>query len=58
MTEWHASDYSHQSGLQQEMAEEQLSLLTLEGAERILDVGCAFMDISYNLVTCSTTGVA
>jgi trans-aconitate 2-methyltransferase len=40
MTEWHASDYSRQSGLQQAMAEEQLSLLTLEGAERILDVGC------------------
>jgi trans-aconitate 2-methyltransferase len=40
MTEWHASDYSRQSGLQQAMAEEQLSGLTLEGAERILDVGC------------------
>jgi trans-aconitate 2-methyltransferase len=40
MTEWHASDYSRQSGLQQAMAEEQLGLLTLEGAERILDVGC------------------
>ena len=40
MTEWHASDYSRQSGLQQAMAEEQLSLLTLEGVERILDVGC------------------
>jgi trans-aconitate 2-methyltransferase len=40
MTEWHASDYYRQSGLQREMAEEQLSLLTLDGAERILDVGC------------------
>jgi trans-aconitate methyltransferase len=40
MTEWHASDYSRQSGLQQAMAEEQLGRLTLEGAERILDVGC------------------
>lgn len=40
MTEWHASDYARQSSLQQAMAEEQLSLLTLEGAERILDVGC------------------
>jgi 2,3-dihydroxybenzoate decarboxylase len=40
MTEWHASDYYRQSGLQQAMAEEQLGLLTLEGAERILDVGC------------------
>jgi trans-aconitate 2-methyltransferase len=40
MTEWRASDYSRQSGLQQAMAEEQLGLLTLEGTERILDVGC------------------
>jgi trans-aconitate methyltransferase len=40
MTEWHASAYSRQSGLQQAMAEEQLGLLTLEGSERILDVGC------------------
>ena len=40
MTEWHASDYHRQSGLQQAMAEEQLGRLTLEGGERILDVGC------------------
>jgi trans-aconitate methyltransferase len=40
MTEWHASDYYRQSSLQQVMAEEQLRLLTLEGSERILDVGC------------------
>jgi trans-aconitate 2-methyltransferase len=40
MTEWHASDYYRQSGLQQAMAEEQLDRLTLGGAERILDVGC------------------
>ena len=40
MTEWHASDYSRHSSLQQAMAEEQLGVLTLEGTERILDVGC------------------
>jgi trans-aconitate methyltransferase len=40
MTEWCASDYSRQSSLQQAMAEEQLGLLTLQGDERILDVGC------------------
>lgn len=40
MTEWHASDYNRQSSLQQAMAEEQLARLTLEGGERILDVGC------------------
>jgi trans-aconitate methyltransferase len=40
MTEWRASDYSRQSSLQQALAEEQLGRLTLEGTERILDVGC------------------
>lgn len=40
MTEWHASDYSRQSRLQHAMAQEQLGLLTLEGTERVLDVGC------------------
>jgi trans-aconitate methyltransferase len=40
MTDWHASDYYRQSALQQAMAEEQLGQLTLEGTERILDVGC------------------
>src|SRR6476646_4652806 len=40
MTEWHASDYYRQSSLQQTLAEEQLSRLTLNGDEQILDVGC------------------
>jgi trans-aconitate 2-methyltransferase len=40
MTEWNAGDYYRQSGLQQVMAEEALGLLTLEGTETILDVGC------------------
>jgi trans-aconitate 2-methyltransferase len=40
MTEWHASDYHRESSLQQAMAEEQLARLTLDGGERILDVGC------------------
>jgi trans-aconitate 2-methyltransferase len=40
MTEWQASDYNRQSSLQQTMAEQQLDRLTLEGGERILDVGC------------------
>lgn len=40
MTEWNASDYNRESTLQQVMAEEQLRLLTLQGNERILDVGC------------------
>jgi trans-aconitate 2-methyltransferase len=40
MTEWHAGDYHRHSSLQQAMAEEQLGRLTLDGGERILDVGC------------------
>jgi trans-aconitate 2-methyltransferase len=40
MTEWDASDYARISGLQQAMAEEVLALLTLQGSEQILDVGC------------------
>jgi trans-aconitate methyltransferase len=40
MAEWNASEYSRQSSLQQAMALDQLSRLTLQGDERILDVGC------------------
>ena len=40
MTEWYASDYHRESSLQQAMAERQLSRLTFDGGERILDVGC------------------
>jgi trans-aconitate methyltransferase len=40
MTEWCATDYSRQSSLQQAMAEEQLGRLSLQGNERVLDIGC------------------
>jgi trans-aconitate 2-methyltransferase len=40
MTEWNASEYARISTLQAAMAKEVLSLLDLEGNERILDVGC------------------
>ncbi len=40
MTEWNASEYDRLSALQAAMAEEVLSLLTLQGSERILDIGC------------------
>src|SRR5688572_30790702 len=40
MTEWKASEYHRESGLQQAMADEQLGRLTLDGGERVLDVGC------------------
>ena len=40
MTEWDAGAYVERSSLQQAMAAEVLALLTLEGNERVLDVGC------------------
>jgi len=40
MTEWDASEYARLSALQEAMAQEVLSLLDLEGNERVLDVGC------------------
>jgi trans-aconitate methyltransferase len=40
MAEWNAGEYNRQSSLQAALAEEQLSRLTLEGSERVLDVGC------------------
>lgn len=40
MTEWNASEYARISMLQAVMAEEVLSLLSLNGNEHILDVGC------------------
>lgn len=40
MTEWNASEYDRISALQATMAEEVLSLLTFNGTERILDIGC------------------
>jgi trans-aconitate methyltransferase len=40
MAEWNAGEYSRHSSLQAALAEEQLGRLTLEGAERVLDVGC------------------
>src|SRR5262245_60476872 len=38
--EWIAGEYNRHSSLQAAMAEEQLGRLTLERAERVLDVGC------------------
>ena len=40
MTEWRGGDYSQVSSLQQAMAEDALGKLTLQGSERVLDVGC------------------
>jgi trans-aconitate 2-methyltransferase len=40
MTEWNASEYDRLSALQDTMAADVLSVLTLKGDERILDIGC------------------
>jgi trans-aconitate 2-methyltransferase len=40
MTEWNAQQYDRLSALQDTMAAEVLSVLTLKGNERILDIGC------------------
>lgn len=40
MTEWNASGYQNVSSLQEAIATEQLSRLTLRGNEHILDIGC------------------
>lgn len=40
MTEWNALEYMQRSGLQMAMAKEVLALLSFEGSEHILDVGC------------------
>lgn len=40
MTEWAAADYARISELQKVMADEALALLSLNGSERVLDVGC------------------
>jgi trans-aconitate 2-methyltransferase len=51
MTEWNARDYYRQSSLQHVMAEEELGLLTLEGTECILDVGCGDGKITAEIAT-------
>lgn len=40
MTEWNAPGYARISALQEAMAAEALALLHLQGAERVLDLGC------------------
>src|SRR5262249_14293459 len=40
MAEWNAGEYNRHSSLQAALAEERLGRLILQGAERVLDVGC------------------
>jgi trans-aconitate methyltransferase len=56
MTEWNAGDYFRQSSLQQAMAEEQLGALTLEGTERVLDVGCGDGKVTAEIARCVPRG--
>jgi trans-aconitate 2-methyltransferase len=51
MTEWNAADYERISGLQLAMAEEVLALLDLNGAHRILDIGCGNGKITAEIAT-------
>ena len=39
-SEWNAAGYARISALQQQMAADALALLTLDGSETVLDVGC------------------
>ena len=39
-SEWNAAGYARISALQQRMADDALALLSLDGSERVLDVGC------------------
>lgn len=51
MTEWLASEYHQHSSLQQAMADESLAALTLEGSERVLDIGCGDGKITAEIAT-------
>lgn len=51
MTEWNAKEYAQQSSLQAAMAEEQLAQLSLQGDERVLDIGCGDGKITAAIAT-------
>src|SRR3989440_12980568 len=51
MTEWNACDYDRISTLQKTMADESLARLSLEGGERVLDVGCGDGKITAEIAT-------
>src|SRR5262249_209466 len=62
MTEWDARGYHRVSALQQWLAEKSLARLSLDGDERVLDVGCGdgkvTVEIARRLPRGSVTGVA
>jgi trans-aconitate methyltransferase len=61
MEEWNASEYNRHSSLQAALAEEHLDRLALEGAERVLDIGCGdgkiTAEIAARVPRCSVLGV-
>ena len=56
MTEWDAAEYSRRSSLQETMAQEVLTLLDLNGSERILDVGCGDGKITAEIASRAAKG--
>jgi trans-aconitate 2-methyltransferase len=56
MTEWNAAAYHRESGLQQALAEKQLSRLTVNGSERVLDVGCGDGKVTAKIAARATGG--
>lgn len=54
MTEWNASGYQTISSLQEAIATEQLSRLTLQGNEHILDIGCGNGKITAAIAGCGS----
>ncbi len=51
MTEWNAPGYARIAQLQEVMAAEALALLKLNGAERVLDVGCGNGKVTAQIAT-------
>ena len=51
MTEWNAPEYARIAGLQEAMAAEALSLLSLKGDERVLDLGCGNGKVTAQIAT-------
>lgn len=58
MTEWNASGYRQVSGLQQQIADEQLAGLDLTGQERVLDIGCGDGRVTATIAERVPAGVA
>ena len=56
MTEWNAEAYSERNALQTWLADSHLAQLELEGAERVLDIGCGDGKVSAEIARRLTSG--